>query len=453
MGVPSRTVVTLSGETTRHLDRELAEQQRENRVPGLIAAIVHEGEVLWWRGIGAADPAEPDRAPDLDTQFAIGSITKTFTAVLLQRLVHEGRLGLDDRVDAHLPVRTHGDLTLRRMLAHASGLQREPAGDVWDGLTMPDDQGLLDGLDEAETVLSPRSRWHYSNLAYSLLGAVVAKVEDKPWETVLGERILAPLGMTRTGSRPTAPRCVGSYVDPFSDHAIAEDGFDLKALAPAGALWSTVGDLTRWARFIAEGDDAVLPADVLEQMTRPQIIADIWRWTLAWGSGWMLVRAGERVLTGHTGGMPGFVTALLVDRESGTAAIALSNSIGTLDPGGLAAGLLTRALELDPPAEAPWRAGEAPPDELAALTGRWWSEGVPYAFSVHDGALEARAEQAPKHLPPSVFERVGDDLYRTASGREEGETLRVSRHASGAVDRLYWATYPLTRQPLAFGQL
>ena len=76
----------------------------------------------------------------------------------------------------------------------------------------------------------------------------------------------------------------------------------------------------------------------------------------------------------------------------------------------------------------------------------------PFVFSVKQGRLEARAQALPEHKPSSVFERVGDDVYRTVSGREAGELLRVTRDADGKVTKMNWATYLVTREPLAFGE-
>jgi hypothetical protein len=92
------------------------------------------------------------------------------------------------------------------------------------------------------------------------------------------------------------------------------------------------------------------------------------------------------------------------------------------------------------------------PEELVELLGRWYSEGSAFDFSVRDGRLEARSPQLAEHQPSSVFERVGDDLYRTVAGREAGELLRISRDAAGAVRQLSWATYRVTRAPLSFGE-
>jgi len=140
--------------------------------------VVRDGTIVWSGMAGLAD-VESEREPTLHTQYRIGSITKSFTAVLLLQLRDAGRLDLDDRLDQHLPGISHGDATLRRMLAHLSGLQREavggPGGEVWETLEDPEREALLAGFEQAGKVLPPGRRWHYSNLAYSLLGEVVAR--------------------------------------------------------------------------------------------------------------------------------------------------------------------------------------------------------------------------------------------------------------------------------------
>jgi hypothetical protein len=109
-------------------------------------------------------------------------------------------------------------------------------------------------------------------------------------------------------------------------------------------------------------------------------------------------------------------------------------------------------LENDPLPPEPWMPGTSVPDELVGVLGTWFSEGNPFVFSVKGGKLHARGAAAPAHKPPSVFAKLGDDLYRTESGREAGELLRITRDSSGVPVKLYWATYLCTREPLGFGQ-
>jgi hypothetical protein len=155
---------------------------------------------------------------------------------------------------------------------------------------------------------------------------------------------------------------------------------------------------------------------------------------------------------GHTGGMPGHITGVFTHRESGTGGLALMNSTAAPDPAGFAIDLAQHVIEHDPAAPEVWRPGTEVPAELADLVGLWFSEGSPFVFSVKRGRLEARAQDLPEHKPSSVFEPVGNDVFRTTSGREAGELLRVSRGEDGTATKMNWATYLVTREPYAFGE-
>ena len=439
-------------DTAAELERIARDRQREHRLPGLIAGVARDGELAWHLGVGAADLADLDTPPGPDDQFPIASNTKTFTAVLVMQLRDEGRLDLDDPIDKHLPTITHGAVTIRSMLAHVSGMQREPVGDVWETLVNPDREQLLAGFNEAERVHRPHHVFHYSNLAFSVLGELVAQLDGREWLDSLRARLLEPLGLTRTTLTPTEPVVGGYFVPPYSDVPVPEPRIDLKALAPCGGLYSTANDLARWSAFVADPPADVLDPDTLEEMLQPQILMDTLRWGGAFGLGFMLQRSGDRVYAGHTGGFPGSISGVFTDRTARTGALVLMNSSVAPDPAAFALELADTVTDREPRVEPAWRPGTDVPGELAELLGVWFSEGAAFTFSVREGTLEARAQKAPGHQPPAVFERVAADLYRTVSGRERGELLRLTRDADGRVSRMNWATYLVTREPLAFGQ-
>lgn len=442
----------LSDVSQRALRRTLLDRQSEHRVPGVVGGVVRDGGLLWCQGVGASDLDQPDVAPDSDTQFLIASLTKTFTAVLVMRLRDEGRLSLDDTVEVFVPESKHEGITIRQMLSHATGMQREPVGDVWDTLTYPDRVQLIVGWNEAERILQPHHRWHYSNLVYSVLGEVVSRLDERPWAESLRARILGPLGMSRTTLGLEAPHAAGYYVPPYSDVPVREPVLDISAMASAGGLASTAHDLAAWASFLASPTDEVLSPDTVEEMCQPQIMADLDRWQLAWGLGLMLLRVDDRILVGHTGGMPGHVSGMFVHRPTGTGGLALMNATAAPDPAALAADLAAYVLDHEPAEPVVWRPGAVVPPELEGILGRWFSEGQPFTFSVRDGLLEARGDGAPGYKPPSVFVKLSEDLYRTESGRETGELLRVTRDEHGLVAKMNWATYLFTREPFAFGE-
>ena len=287
--------------------------------------------------------------PGDDTQYMIGSITKTFTAVLVMALRDEGRLALDDRA-GHLPARhpaRGGDV--RQMLAHASGLQREPVGRIWENLEAPDQERLLRELEDAERVLPPHFVFHYSNLAYALLGQIVERVEKRSWEETVTERILNPLEMRHTGLTPDEDaRALGYLVHPHAGTVTVEPRFDLRATSALGGLWSTVADLGRYAAFVADPVAEVLSPDSVEEMCRPLIMTDVDGWGRAYGLGFDLQRAGERVLAGHGGAMPGYLAGLRVRRADRVGAVVFSNSSAGAETVALATELVTAVLDAEP---------------------------------------------------------------------------------------------------------
>lgn len=434
----------------RELSRMVQQRQSEGRVPGMLGAVARHGQVVWSHGVGSADLSAPGVAATADTQFCVASNTKTFTAVLIMQLRDEGRLTLDDTVDQHMPETTHPGVTIRQLLAHTTGMQREPVGDVWDTLEFPTRQGLVEGWNEAQRIDRPHNHWHYSNLGYAMLGEIVARLDGREWEESLRVRLLEPLGMRRTALAPSAPAAGRYYVPPYSDVPLEEPLLAKNATAPVGGLFSTAHDMATWHGFLAAPDEQILAADTVEEMCQPQVVADLSGWTQAWGLGLMLVHRDDSTWVGHTGGMPGSITGIFTERSTGTTGLVLMNNSVSPDPAAGAIDLGAYADAHEPAPIAPWLPGTEQPEQLLPLVGRWFSEGHGFTFSIREGRLEARADGLPASRPPSVFEETATDVYRTASGRERGELLRIDRHSDGTVRQMNWATYRFTREPLSF---
>lgn len=430
--------------------RLLRQAQADKRIPALSATVVRDGAPVLTEAVGYADPAT-QREATTSTPFRIGSITKTFTAVLVMQLRDAGRLHLDDPLHAHLAVPAHGHLTLRHLLGHLSGLQREPVGEVWDGRDMPDAARVLADVADAEAVLPAGQRWHYSNLAYALLGQVVAAVSGAPWEQVLSERLLGPLGLTSTGLQPVGEPARGFFVEPYTDTAVPQPAMDTAGVAPAGQLWSTSDDLGRWAGFLADPAPGVLAPATVREMALPQSMADLARWTLGFGLGLMLYRRDERILLGHGGAMPGFLAGLAVSPQDKVGAAVLTSAGAGADPEGLAAELVALLLDVAPAEPAVWApAPEPPSSQVAELVGRWWSEGVEFVVRHRAGEVQLRAVEAPAHGIWTVLEPDGEDAWRARSGSGAGERLLVRRGPDGTPAGLAYQTYRFTREPRAF---
>ena len=448
------------------LDRLVRRAQADGRIPAVSAAVHRADRAPWTATVG--DSGNPEHPLGPDSRFRIGSVTKTFTAVLVMQCRDDGLLDLDDRVDAHLDVPAHGELTVRRLVSHTSGLQREPHGDVWDSLVTPDTAQLVAELDRAERVLPTARRFHYSNLAVAVLGQIVAKRRGVSWSQALTERILQPLGLNATTLLRPPQAAVGYLVDAYTDHARPEPDVDLRGIAPAAQLWSSAPDMARWAAFLADPaavdpQAAVLRPETIDEMRWPLTTTDEVRWGAGFGLGLNLVPqassdTAERIVhVGHDGAMPGFLAAVYGRRGGagtpGACGAAVLGSSGTgVEVNEVVHTLLSTAVGDDPAGIEPWTPGEPAPERYRSVLGRWWSEGFEYVFRWRDGALQANGAMDAKGRAPAVFEPVEPDVLRVVSGREAGELLRLARDAAGEVVEMHWATYRYTRAQKAFGE-
>jgi CubicO group peptidase (beta-lactamase class C family) len=432
------------------LDERLRVAQREQRIPSVVAAVFRRGEIPWARALGVAD-VESGEPATLDHAYRIGSITKTFTATCVLQLREEGRLDLDAPLRSYLPEAPVGP-SVRQALCHLTGLQREPPGEIWETMCPPTREELVAGLEDAELVLRPGERWHYSNLAYGLLGELVARLSGGSFPETLRARVLDPLGLGRTRLVPEPPVARGYFVEPYSDGVRLEPDLEMtETTAALGQLWSTAGDLARWGSFLALGDDRVLPAHVLDEMARVAVMADQERWTVAWGLGLGLYRRGERVYAGHGGAMPGFLASLVVSRPDAAGAVVLTGSGAQVKVETLALELAETLLEAGSLDDREWAPDGGAPAAVREVLGRWWTEGYELVVSWRDGTLRSELVGAADWNRGSVFEAEGEDRWRCVEGRERGELLRVVRNERGEVVKLYFATYPCTREPSTFG--
>ena len=212
-------------ELAAELDRILRAAQRERRLPSVSAAVFRDREIVWAAALGQAD-IETGEPATTEHAYRIGSITKTFTAVCVMQFRDAGLVDLDAPLRSYIPEVRPGP-TVRHALTHLSGLQREPPGEIWETLAPPSREELLAGLEDAEQVLAQGTHWHYSNLAFALLGELVTRVSETAFPAYLETQVLEPLGLSRTSLRPTDPAARGYYVGPWSDAAELEPDLEM----------------------------------------------------------------------------------------------------------------------------------------------------------------------------------------------------------------------------------
>jgi D-alanyl-D-alanine carboxypeptidase len=418
--------------------------QADGRTPSLVGAVVRDGRLVWTGSRSMID----GHAPDAGTQYRIGSITKSFVAVLVMRLRDEGRLELTDPLGRHLPdvAGAAGGVTVGQLLAHTSGLASETPGPWWErtpGDLRPELADIV-GPDPAKHL--PGRRYHYSNPGYGLLGALVERLRGTPWSVALQAEVLEPLGMDRTTPLPQTPAAGGFAVHPWADAMVPEAVQETGLMAPAGQLWSTAEDLARWAGFLAAGRDGVLSAATMEEMRLPAAPHEATDPDRGYGLGLQLLRMNGRMLAGHTGSMPGFLAALWVSVADGVGALALANCTSGPAVGAVAADLLAITADAEPGFPPAWRPADALDPALLELAGPWYWGTSAFALRVRPGGelhlapLTGQGRGARFHVEP-------DGTWTGREGYYAGETLRAVRRADGSVSHLDLGSFVFTREP------
>jgi len=427
--------------TERALLRRLAVEQSENRAPSLIAAVVRDGETVWTDARGTVD----GKPATSNTQYRIGSITKSLVGTLVMRLRDEGLVNLSDSVDDYVPGTAVGNRTVAELLSHSSSLTAEPEGPWWERTPGAGPSAFLATIDESQLRPAPEHVFHYSNVGFGILGELVARVRGKHWVEALNTEILEPLEMTRTTTAPVAPRAQGWAVHPWADVLMKEPAEDAGAMGPAGQLWSTVDDMVRWLRFITGDTGEVLHPDTVKEMRTPVSVDDGNEWKAGYGLGFQLMRHHGRRLAGHTGSMPGFLSTALADPHEKEGAVFMANTTA-----GVSSALLTDLLDLlnehEPRIPEPWQPATTVDESTLALTGPWYWGPVPHVLRLLPNGLLDLAPWKGKGRA-SRFRPNPDGTWTGLDGYFAGEPLRVGRADDGAPTYLDLNSFIFTRTP------
>ncbi|MEU1041925.1 serine hydrolase domain-containing protein [Streptomyces sp. NPDC005907] len=430
--------------TRRTLLHRIATAQTEGRAPSLVATVVRDGQPVWT----GSRTSVKGHGPDENVQYRIGSITKTFTAVLVLRLRDEGVLDLGDPLEKHLPGTGAGEATIAELLAHTGGLAAESPAPWWErtpGSLRPE---LADVLGEQPFRHPVGRRHHYSNPGYTLLGALVEELRKAPWEEVLRREVLEPLRLHRTSCRPQAPHAGGWAVHPWADVLLPEPSEDLGRMAPAGQLWSTARDLAHFAVFLARGDDRVLSAESVREMRTPAAPAEAAEVAAgsAYGLGLQIQQRDGRLLVGHSGSLPGFLANVTISVEDDLAAVVLANCTSGPLVSNVAADLVRLVAEAEPRIPSPWRPLPELDARVLELAGPWYwgTQAVALRLSSDEGLSLGPLSG---HGRRSRFRMNGDGTWTGLDGYYAGELLRAVRRPDGSVSHLDLGSFVFTHQP------
>lgn len=230
------------------LEGVINEELQQTRTPGAAIGIVRGDGLIYAKGFGVAN-VETGAPVTPETLFRLGSTTKMFTGAALVTLASEGKLGLDqpigDRVTGLNPRLAR--LTAHQLLSQAAGM-----ADFQAPFISNDDEALsrmVRGWKEDALFADPGQIYSYSSPGYWLAGSVIEETSKKPYATAMNELIFAPLGMTRTTLRPleamTYQLSMGHDVRETKP-AVIRPAFNNVAMWPAGSIYSTVNDLSRF---------------------------------------------------------------------------------------------------------------------------------------------------------------------------------------------------------------
>ena len=308
------------------LDAFTSDYMRVMNAPGMTQALTDTTATIRTAGYGFSNidlksPVTPEQL------FQIGSITKSFAALILLQLHDEGKLDLHRPVLDYLPwlpVNTpYGPITAHHLLTHSSGL--------------PDASSIFQSDPAARHVqgFAPGAHFHYCNLGFAILGQIIEKLDGRPWYQCLQARILTPLGMKETAAVITiesSARSAIGYQPYFDDQVYPREGrlaprppevFD----NPAGSIAAPAGDMAVYLRMLLNGGQGIVSADAFRLMSTPYIKATEFSPTAFYGYGIAVdVLDGHRILR-HTGGMNCFASSIHVDLDGGVASFASINAM------------------------------------------------------------------------------------------------------------------------------
>lgn len=389
-------------------DKYVAHAARDWKVPGMAVAVVKDDSLVFAKGFGVLEIGKPAPANE-HTRFAIGSTTKAMTVASLAMLVDEGKLKWDDRVIDYFPdfqlydAYATRELTVRDLLTHRSGL---PGTDLLWGLaenqySLPE---MMRRLRYVQPISSFRSHWEYQNVMYAIAGGLVAKISGMPWEKFVQTRIFDPLGMNE--SIPLVADAIGKP-NVATPHGDVHDTVRVvrvrttDAIAPAGSVWSSVSDMSKWMRFMLDsgrvGNTRLIQPATFREIVAPQIRAPESQYPalelaqpklFTYALGWFVEEYNGETVWMHTGSIDGMcaIIALMPSRHLGV--YVLEN----LDHAELRHALIYKVFDMyHPPAKGP---------------ARDWSADVKALFDARHAAgrkAAAAAAQGQRKDAPASF--------------------------------------------------
>lgn len=415
----------------------VAERMKHYHVPGVSVAFIDHGQIAWTRAYGFADVAAKTPVTP-ETLFQAASISKPVSALAMLRLVQDGKLSLDEDVNAKLRAwkvpenefTKEQKVTLRRIVTHSAGLTVHGFPGYASDETVPTMVQILNGEKPANTAAIrvdtvPGTLWRYSGGGYVVMQLLLTEVTGKPFPQILHDLVLQPAGMTHsTYEQPLPKSLAGAAATPYRSGGEPVKGgpHTYPEMAPAG-LWTTPSDLARLAIEV-QNEYAGKSSKILSQEMMKQMLT---RQKGDWGLGFGLQNSGTQLVFGHGGANEGYRCDLEAYAETGQGFAIMTNS----DSGGALGSEFLRAVAKEyqwPDFQPKERTlGKADPALYPAYAGTYEITGMgKLTVSTKDGKLFILAEPLgpdPQELLPeseSQFFVLSNEVTFTFEKDEKG---------------------------------
>ncbi len=398
------------------IEGKVESRRKELGIPGMSLVIVSDGKVIYSKGLGYKD-FENKVPATADTQFAIGSATKAFTALSVLMTADEGKLSLDASPKTILPYfkmadpDTDKNMTIRDLMTHSSGLNRTDLAMITGKLTRTE---LIRVAGEAKPVAKLHETFGYQNLMFTAAGEVVAVAQKQPWEKFVPERIFKPLGMTNSTMQI-------AQMERAKDFSLGYDyNFDTKEtlrrpfreisqVAPAGSINSSANDMAKWLRFILNGGSLdgkrLVSEKSFAEWLKPQMKVNP-AGTVNYALGWFVQKWNGLTVVQHGGNIDGFNALVAMVPEKKLGFVMLTNVSGS-PLGGELMPIVWENILGKPEAAKPAAGAEISPDKEA---GKYRLEEANMDFDVawKDGKLMVEVPGQPVY----TLENVGGRKYK-----------------------------------------
>jgi CubicO group peptidase (beta-lactamase class C family) len=428
----------------RSFDAYAAKAMKDWKVPGMAIAIVRNDSVVFAKGYGVRKVGDPTPV-DLRTVFAIGSSTKAFTSAVVAMLVDDGKMKWDVPLTTYLPgfqmydAYAARELTVRDALSHRSGLAR---GDfMWYAADYGRDE-VLRRVRYLKPSSSFRSNFGYQNIMYLAAGQAAAAAYGRDWDTLIRERIFAPLGMKESYTSVRPLSSLPNVAQPYAeiDSVVTSVPYaDIDNIGPAGSINSTVLDMAQWLRLQLGdgklgGKQIVSSANLAQTHTAQTVMKYELPWSLyfpeahlmSYGMGWFLNDYKGHIVVHHGGNIDGMssLVAMLPDEKIG--AVILTNTNGSLLPFVMAHRIFDDQLKLPP----------------TDFSGEMRIRADSLEKRARDAAAKVEAARVPNTHPTLALDKYAgtytDSLYGDMAVRFDAGKLLLSYGGESDAELEHW---------------